>query len=374
MVLSSLLFVVGFIIYQLLTWDNNNTSTSSGSDDERPLSMAQHGGSFLKGTLQGHKQHHIDGGQQNEVGEPDPEDNLHNMARKKELLKLAEDIFKDEAYGTDNEESVPRKEYSFDTRHVIFNNYYRGKSGKVVEEMLMAHAYAFNQNVTYGGCCASSTIKVGAHEELLEAIGLKDVLQFHCPHDLETDFSVRKSVIPRDHYTSDDTRVWTPEYVDYVRSLLSYPRIQHKGYTIVVHMLRGETSPCREKHEGYYRYLPNLHYQNLIDQYMRPGARVVIYTSTKSFEDLNEFRKRGYQVNVDASLMDSWKDFVVADVLIMSRSDFSMVPAMLAKGTVVYTPFWHHSLRLWKRVNKELMKECDEEIERLRSEMCQSLQ
>jgi hypothetical protein len=375
-VFSSLLFVVVFITYQLLA--SNSSSTTSGGDGGGPLSMAQRGSSFLKGRLQGGKQHHHNT-QQHEDEEPvlggeDSEDNQHVP---NEMLKLAEDIFKDkesDTYGgNENEEVIPNKDYTFDTSHVIFNNYYRGKSGKVVEEILMAHAHAFQLNVTYGGCCASSTIKVTQHQELLEAIGLKDVLQFRCPHDYPTDFSVRKSVIPRDRYTSDDTRVWTPEYVEYIRSLLSYPPRQHKEYTIVVHMLRGETSPCRDKHEGYFRYLPNQHYQNLIDKYMKPGARVVIYTSPKSFEDTHEFRKRGYEVNVDATLKDTWKDFVTADVMIMSRSDFSMVPAMLAKGTVVYTPFWHHSLRRWKRVSKDLMNQCEEEIERLRSEMCQTL-
>lgn len=103
---------------------------------------------------------------------------------------------------------------------------------------------------------------------------------------------------------------------------------------------------------------------------MRPGARVIIYSSVKSFESLNEFRNRGYEVNTDSSLKEMWQEFVSADVFIMSRSDFSMVPAMVAKGVVIYTPFWHHSVRRWKRASTSIMNQTDEETQRLRERKC----
>lgn len=264
----------------------------------------------------------------------------------------------------------PERSYVFDPDHQMFHNYFPGKSGKVVEEMLIAHAYIFHQNTTYGGCCGSRSAKMTAHEDLLDALGLKDVLRFRCPRDYIHDTKTRRSVIAKDRYMSEDTHIWTPEYVDYLRSLVTYPERRHKEYTIVVHMLRGNTSPCKKENRGYHSYLPNLHYQNLIDKYMKPGARVIIYTSAKSFEDLNEFKNRGYEVNTGTSLKDTWKEFVTADVFIMSRSDFSMVPAMVAKGIVVYTPFWHHPLRLWKRASKSIMKKTDEETVRLQETKC----
>jgi hypothetical protein len=272
----------------------------------------------------------------------------------------------------DGEKMNEQKKYNFDTSHILFHKYHKGKSGKIVEEMLMAHAYIYQQNATYGGCCGSKTVNTAVHGQLLEAIGLKDVLKFSCPNDFENDQHTRRSVIPRDYYTSNDVRVWTPEYVDCLRSLLVYPSKQYREYTIVVHMLRGDTSPCKPKQDGFYRYLPNFHYQALIDEYMQPNARVIIYTSPKSFEDMSVFRRRGYEVNTDAPLKDTWKAFVTADVLVMSRSDLTMVPAMVAKGKVIYTPFWHHSLRRWKRVNKKIMEQTEKEIERLRRNMCHS--
>lgn len=350
--------------------------------------FAQRSSSFLNSRLRKNKRNfHLqnDGLSQDEDGEPKSEDleiggedNENFDASRKKEFHLAEDLFKErgtEASSGDTsedfeEETFEQREYHFDASHMMFQKYHKGKSGQVVEEMLMAHAYIFHQNTTYGGCCGTKTVKMAAHEELLESIGLKDVLQFKCPNDYENDHKTRRSVIPRDHYDSDDIRIWTPEYVDYLRSLVMYPPKQHKEYSIVVHMLRGDASPCKPKQDGYYRYLPNSHYQTLIDKYMQTDARVIIYTSPKSFEDLSEFRRRGYEVITDSPLKDTWKDFVTADVLIMSRSDFTMVPAMVAKGKVVYTPFWHHSLRRWKRVNKDIMRQTMEEMERLRRDKC----
>jgi hypothetical protein len=300
----------------------------------------------------------------------------HDIFSPENEVKLQSDILGEEdggVIGNEKELSVKgesERSYVFDPDHQIFHNYFGGKSGKVVEEMLMAHAYIFHQNATYGGCCGSRSAQMTAHEDLLDVLGLKDVLRFRCPRDYVHDTITQRSVIPKGRYLAEDTHVWTPEYVEYLRSLVTYPERRHKEYTIVVHMLRGNTSPCKKENRGFHSYLPNIHYQNLISKYMKPGARVIIYTSAKSFESLNEFRNRGYEVNTGTSLKDTWKQFVTADVFIMSRSDFSMVPAMVAKGIVVYTPFWHHSLRRWKRASKSIMKKTDEETLRLQDTEC----
>lgn len=300
-------------------------------------------------------------------------------------IEFQEDIYRDEekygnaadVVGGSNKDknspgSGPAEQYVFDGQHQMFHNYYKGKSGKVVEEMLMAHAYIFHQNATYGGCCGTQSLKMEVHEDFLEALGLKGVLRFKCPRDFQnSEMRVRRSVIPKDRYMAEDTRIWTPDYVDYLRSLVKYPKQKRqKRYTIAVQILRGNSSPCKEKSKGYHSYLPNLHYQTLIDKYMKPDARVIIFSSEKSFEDLNGFRNRGYEVHTDTSLKETWKEYVTADVFIMSRSDFSLVPAMVAQGTVVYTPFWNHALRRWKRVSKAIMAQTDEETIRLQKTKC----
>jgi hypothetical protein len=378
--LLSVLFLICFSIYQIIL-SNSNGGKEVVTSAYRSFLKGKPSGSVAIGDG--------DGGSMMEGKKEEDHPDVRNMMKPEEHIddiiiqndplpdekkvKFQEDIFRDEnGEGGAAVDAVGfEQKYIFDEKHQMFHNYFKGKSGKVVEEMLMAHAYIFHQNATYGGCCGSLSIKMTAHEDLLDALGLKGALRFNCPRDFQAENSrVRRSVIPRDHYMAEDTRIWTPEYVDYLRSLVTYPNKKRSMYTIIVHMLRGNSSPCKEKSRGFHSYLPNLHYQNLIDKYMKPGARVIIYTSAKSFEDLNEFRIRGYEVNVDTSLKETWKEFVTADVMIMSRSDFSMVPAMVAQGTVVYTPFWHHSLRRWKRVSKTIMTQTDEETIRLQETKC----
>ena len=64
------------------------------------------------------------------------------------------------------------EEYHFDNVK-FFHHYFKGKPGVIIEDMLMAHAYAFHMNGTYGGCCARANINIERNVELLELLGLK---------------------------------------------------------------------------------------------------------------------------------------------------------------------------------------------------------
>jgi hypothetical protein len=64
----------------------------------------------------------------------------------------------------------------------IFINSKNGKAGAVIEDMLMAHAYAFHCNGRYGGACGNTKPEKKAEfESLLAAFGLKESLPFACP-------------------------------------------------------------------------------------------------------------------------------------------------------------------------------------------------
>jgi hypothetical protein len=290
--------------------------------------------------------------------------------KNKEELKLRQNSVSLEHEDESNEGiNLPRveplSEYHFED-HILFNHYYKGKSGVVIEDMLMAHAYTFHRNATYGGSCGDAGMKVARHQELLASIGLKEALPFLCPRDVQK--AVKKTVLPRQTYRNDDTRIWTPEYVAYLKTLVHYPPKEVEDsnvFTIAVHVRRGDVTPCRDKNQGYDRYLPNLHYRNLIDQYYQPGARVVIFSQTTSHESFEEFSDKGYEVSLDDELDKIWRTIVTADVVILSRSSFSLIPAVVARGTVIYTPFWHYPIRDWVRVDHDTMAKTDAEIARL---------
>lgn len=294
--------------------------------------------------------------------------NKLNKPEGKEDVQLQQEIVPE---GEDGQEPIrvkPMEDYEFDDM-LMFNHFVKGKSASVIEDMFMAHAHAFHSNAIYGGACRSDpNISVEKHEKVLDAIGLKESLKFACPTDYRD--KQKKATIPEEFYHKVDTRAWTPAYVAYLKSLVRYPVKRDDEYVIAVHVRRGKTTPCKSKVEGYNRYLPNVHYLNLIEKYNKPGARVVIYAESESFEPLSEFEEKGYEVERDTELATMWKTFLTADVLILSRSDLSMLPAVVTMGTVVYTPFWHSKLREWDKVPKDIMETSDQANELLIAEKC----
>lgn len=294
---------------------------------------------------------------ESDVGDP------NSKIRASDEVKLSQEIFTE----SDPGESHVIKSIEDDKLkdRMIFHHYLKGKAGSVIEDMLMCHAYAFHNNAVYGGSCGQPESKEQAHADLLDAIGLRDVLHFSCPRDHDGDTIQRRSVIQRDQFRKADTRIWTPEYVDYLRGLVNYPPKHLSAmYTIAVQVRRGDITPCRKKKEGYDQYLPNSHYLSLIEEYKKdkPDARVIIFSQSKAHESFDVFHEKGYEVSLDDELHDIWREFLAADVLILSRSDFSMMPALVTKGTVVYTAFWNHPLRNWKKASAELLAQTNAEM------------
>ena len=85
----------------------------------------------------------------------------------------------------------------------------------------------------------------------------------------------------------------------------------------------------------------------LIDQYTPPlgydngrPVHVTIYSESDTFESLDVFAERNYTMEIDTDdLGQVWKALSMADVVILSRSTFSIVPAILNPNIVVATEF-----------------------------------
>jgi hypothetical protein len=266
-----------------------------------------------------------------------------------------------------NKENVSRTFY--------YNPARTDRSGAFILDMLFAHAYGYHHNAVYGGVCtenwnqSSKKLKgrKETHERLIHAVGLEGILHIACPPSNLTKGD--DHVMLRDNvHRTKDTAAWTSDYLDFLRASVNYPPKQH-DFTIAVHIRRGDINPCwppplpwwaifsRSKN----RYLPNSHFMELIDRYIETShhsspPHVVIYSESRSFfESFDEFRERGFEVVLDGDVTDAWKAMVSSDVLIMSKSDFSYVPAALAKGIVVYSPFSHDPLPGWEIVDEKSM-------------------
>mmetsp|Transcript_29582 Transcript_29582/g.71194 ORF Transcript_29582/g.71194 Transcript_29582/m.71194 type:complete len:416 (+) Transcript_29582:84-1331(+) len=281
-------------------------------------------------------------------------------------------------------------------------SYVRGdRSGAAIQDMLMAHAYAFSKGQRYGGACQRREFPdhvIQPRKELLQVLGLESEMPFRC--------SPTGKLMNRFKYTQQDTGIFnTPNYLEYMHAVMmqkqQQPEQQHqpkRPKQITVHIRRGDITPCRPRTNGFPRYLPNQHYLALIERYKAKLAaasssdsdqqqpiQVVVYSESETFEPLDEFSQKGYDLRLDGSIDQVWKAIAFeSDVVILSRSSFSLVPAVLSlpRTTIVYTPFWHKPLAHWDDIGtldpvlmnttltefRRLKKTCPDKAERKKQE------
>ena len=251
------------------------------------------------------------------------------------------------------------------------------RSGNVIADLLYAHAFAYGHNITYGGsCCLRPIYPTNTTRTLLQALQWETLFPFQCPDGVDhVQFrhlridsttqvqSIHPLLLYKDTYRIDgDQSYFTPTWRQHVETMLQNERQRHDNtnrmdsdsdtasstltrpnFEIAVHLRRGDVSPCTHAR----RYLPNSHYLALIDQYTPPlgydngrPVHVTIYSESDTFESLDVFAERNYTMEIDTdNLGQVWKALSTADVVILSRSTFSIVPAILNPNIVVATEF-----------------------------------
>ena len=139
--------------------------------------------------------------------------------------------------------------------------------------------------------------------------------------------------------------MYSPAFLARLRQKAGFNCERRDRPRAVVHVRRGDISRPEHSH----RYLENSHFANLIEKIQRalPGVEVVVHSESESPESFDEFEALGCVVKLDAPLEDAWQDMATADVLVISKSSFSYVPALFNPNVVLYTPFWHGKIAEW---------------------------
>ena len=243
----------------------------------------------------------------------------------------------------------------------IFSIARKDRSGAIVADMMLAQAYAFSKNKTYGGACEMEPVlHRQSAEDLIAVIGLDKTLIFACPENKTAE------VLDRSVYASQNTMLFTQEYLNFLRSRVAYPEKITEG--AVLHVRRGDVSPC-----GNYsnRYLPNSHYLDILDQFVPKGTPVAVFSESDTMESFDDFAN--FTMFIDSELADAWRAMMTADYVVLSKSSFSFVPAMLNRnGTIIYTPFMQKKLPGWKTVGSDIMERSKENTRKLSQKLCGS--
>ena len=371
---------------------------------------------------------------------------------------------------------------------IYYSHAREDRSGGAIQDMLTCHAYVYSLSnrsnsttvsavaadasgaahaatIKYGGSCGYSNHSQ-SHRTILRSLGLDTILPMleTCPTStpktstLTASSTTRSSsevhcdrsrqqhqhkivILNRSTYYEYDTKLFNnPNWLHYIGEKLNINKhhqsnkqagivqqsqqIRKDHYTIVVHIRRGDVSPCLNTR----RYLPNVHYKQLIDKAIEEiiekaateqvatssssstsssnsiNITIKVYSETPSFESLetdfgpgNSYiftRKRNqaddsslitvhvnYELIVNNDddndnnddgiqyqhLASIWNTMIHdANVLVLSKSSFSLVPAILGTAyhhyqeqhqypnnnnnnefffRVMYTEFWHGPLK-----------------------------
>jgi hypothetical protein len=252
------------------------------------------------------------------------------------------------------------------------------RSGSVIADMMYAHAFAHAHNITYGGnCCVRRGLPRDDTRELLDALHWNTIFPFNCPAGVDNiKFNILRPNATEIHPLLLNAEVYrfginTTNFkhdwkVSVQSELEQYSEVRtDASFHMAVHVRRGDVSPCRHMR----KYLPNSHFLALIDKYM-PNATVLngrsvvvtIYSESDTYEPFDVFQDRKYKLELDTDLPQVWKALSNADVAILSRSYFSLVPATINPNTVVATEFFELDVRDmdgWEHADPSLVKESD---------------
>eukprot|EP00808_Paulinella_micropora_P030195 g75397.t1 len=203
--------------------------------------------------------------------------------------------------------------------------------GAKIHDMLYAWSYCRLHNCHYTGTLGQDS----QTETLLRYLNVSWRGWKQKPSDCQE--------LPLSEYRKEDFIKAAEPYFDELRRNVKHFRFQHE--TIVVHARRDDVSAAdalRGTRAG--RFLEVL--KNLNNP---PQKSVIIHSTNRGFDQ--EFRTaaqvHGWILKLDAPLESAWKDMIHADILVMSKSSFSFVPAFFNRHTVIYQPFWHNPLSHW---------------------------
>jgi len=123
--------------------------------------------------------------------------------------------------------------------------------------------------------------------------------------------------------------------------------LQNRQLTVAIHMRRGDVTPAHRQ-----RFTPNA---EVLETMRRVRAllevhgqeHVISLHSVGAASDFAEFRDSGVVLSLNVDAIWTMRQLIEADILIMSRSSFSYVAALISDGIKLYEPFWHSPLADW---------------------------
>jgi hypothetical protein len=260
------------------------------------------------------------------------------------------------------------------TNDVYYSVARTDRAGATIRDMVVALAYGYAHNKTYGGACYVNPMRDAPSrqadkEALIRSVGLQEVLKFACPDSYD------EGLLQQEDYASTKQRnkLVNPAFVNWLRSKVVLPDLSAgsgaHGGDAVVHVRRGDVDPCNEWAD---RYLPNSYYQEVLRKYVPRNARVSVFSESWSFEPWTDFPSPRHKVFLDTDLAEVWRAVMSAQYVVLSLSSFVYIPAILnPKATVLYAPTWQFvPMPHWIKVGMGIRRRSDAKVKALAEAKC----
>eukprot|EP00930_Biecheleria_cincta_P024950 TRINITY_DN17809_c0_g1_i1.p1 TRINITY_DN17809_c0_g1~~TRINITY_DN17809_c0_g1_i1.p1 ORF type:complete len:372 (+),score=61.59 TRINITY_DN17809_c0_g1_i1:147-1262(+) len=163
---------------------------------------------------------------------------------------------------------------------------------------------------------------------------------------------------------SGGSSLYTPQFLQTFRTATALPTYKDlfgdtRRPVVAVHLRREDVS-----FDDVDRVTPDIVYYNLISKIRKhlPDAEVHVFAGQKCVfcngnrwepVDFEGYRAQGMTLHLDEDPLVAWAHFARADVMAMSKSSFSFVPALLNPNCVIYQPYWHQPLDEWMVISGE---------------------
>jgi hypothetical protein len=153
------------------------------------------------------------------------------------------------------------------------------------------------------------------------------------------------------HFCNKDARAWE-HALPLLRAKFrqNKPQVRREGFTIAVHVRRGDVALDNKRTAG--KFTPDAVYIRTLESIMEivatkiAGAKILIFSQGDPaiFKD---FERLGCELRLDEPAIDTHRQLVQSDVLVMSKGGFSYTAGVLNTGLVLYAPQKYRSLEHW---------------------------
>jgi hypothetical protein len=184
--------------------------------------------------------------------------------------------------------------------------------------------------------------------ELEEFMNIKN--EYKCPDNLDKNTIITYPICTTYSFIeSNINKIFSSESFNKLKNIFykgKHSPFDKNYINIAVHVRRHNSRDTRIAGTD----TPDSYYLNIINtirkKYIDKQLKFHIYSQGNE-NNFNVYKNNDTIFHLNESVKDTFTGLVYGDILVMSRSSFSYIAALLSNGIIYYEKFWHTPLSSW---------------------------